>query len=88
MAELEFYYFTFVPPSDLQHVEDAINAIIEQEMVSISETAEDTIQETSVEKDVSSGQYQKNESVSPEAVKERFDNVVPFAATTRRTILP
>ena len=29
MAEIEFYTFTFVPPADLQHIEDAINAIIE-----------------------------------------------------------
>ena len=26
---IEYYYFTFVPPSDLQHIEDAINAITE-----------------------------------------------------------
>ena len=29
VAEVEYYYFTFVPPSDIQHIEDAINAIIE-----------------------------------------------------------
>ncbi len=29
VAEVEYYFFTFVPPSDVQHVEDAINAIIE-----------------------------------------------------------
>ena len=32
MAEIEYYYFTFVPPADLQHIEDAINAITEVEI--------------------------------------------------------
>lgn len=32
MAEIELYYFTFVAPKDVQHVEDAINAITEEEI--------------------------------------------------------
>ena len=30
MAEIEMYYYTFVAPKDVQHVEDAVNAITEE----------------------------------------------------------
>ena len=32
IAEIELYYFTFVPPKDVTHVEDAINAITEPQI--------------------------------------------------------
>ncbi len=32
MAEIELYYYAFVAPQDVQHVEDAVNAITEKEI--------------------------------------------------------
>ena len=32
MAEIELFYFTFVSPKDVQHVEDAINTITEEKI--------------------------------------------------------